>query len=74
MKRLIFIIALLHTTISIIAEEFTIGELTFEIISSNEVELVSADSTITTIYITPTVTYQCVKYRITSIGDWAFSS
>ena len=73
MKRLIFIIALLHTTASIIAERFTIGELTFVTISSNEVELVSADPTITTIYISPTVTYQGVKYRITSIGDWAFS-
>lgn len=73
MKRFVFIIVLLYITVSVLAEEFTIGKLTFETISSNEVELVYVDTAITSVYLNSTITYQGVKYSITSLGNWAFS-
>ena len=51
-----------------------IGKLTFETISNTEVILVNADRSITSVYLSSTITYQGKTYRVTSIGESAFDS
>ena len=62
-----------HTNVIKVGQKFTIGKLTYKTISSNEVALVEADQSITSAYITPTITYQGVTYSVTSIGGGAFA-
>ena len=54
------------------AEEFKIGKLTFEIISSTEVSLKSADQDITKAFLGETIDYQGKTYTLTSICSEAF--
>ena len=54
------------------AEEFKIGKLTFEITSSTEVSLKSADQDITKVFLGETVDYQGKTYTLTEIGEEAF--
>ena len=72
MKRFTFIFALLLATATIMAEEFTLGKLTFETLSDTEVELVGADKGITNIYLNSPITYQGKSYSVTSIGAGVF--
>ena len=72
MKRVTFIFALLLATTTMMAEEFTIGKLTFKTLSDTEVELVGADKGITNIYLNSPITDQGKSYSVTSIGDFAF--
>ena len=73
MKRFTFIFALLLTTATMMAEEFTLGKLYFETLSDTEVELVGADKGITNIYLNSPITYQGKSYSVTSIGWGAFA-
>ena len=72
MKKLLTIIALTISTITMMAEEFKIGKLTFEIISSTEVSLKSAEKDITKVYLGKTVDYQGKIYTLTEFGYRAF--
>ena len=72
MKRITLFFALLLITTTMMAKEFTIGLLTYETTSANEVEVIGADARIIIAHLTPTVTFQGVTYSVTSIGDRAF--
>ena len=72
MKRLTIIFAVLLTATSIMADEFKIGKLTFEITSSTEVSLKSAEKDITKVYLGKTVDYQGKIYTLTEFGYRAF--
>ena len=54
------------------AEEFTLGKLTFETISDTKVELTKADKSVTQVYLNPTVTYNGRTYSVTSVRNYAF--
>ena len=51
---------------------FTIGKYTFEITSPTEVELDDVDKSVSSVNVSPTITYQGTTYRVTSIGLHAF--
>jgi hypothetical protein len=53
-------------------KEFTIGQYTFVTTSAREVELHRADQSITSAYLSSTISYQDVTYTLTSIGYRAF--
>ena len=72
MKRFTFIFALLLATTTMMAEEFTLGKLSFKTLSDTEVELVGADKGITNIYLNSPITYQGKSYSVTRIGREAF--
>ena len=59
-------------TMTMMADEFKIGKLTFEITSSNTVELSNADNDITKVFLGETVDYQGEIYTLTEIGREAF--
>ena len=73
MKRTTFILTLLLSAATMMAEEFTIGLFTYQTTSVNEVEIINADQSITSAHINSTITYQGVSYTVTSIGDYAFA-
>jgi hypothetical protein len=54
-------------------EKFTIGKYTFEITSATEVELEEVDKSVSSVNVSPTITYQGTTYRVTSIGNGAFA-
>ena len=72
MKQLIIIFAVLLATTSMMADEFTIGKLTFEIVTSTTVELIDADKDITNVFLIEKIDYKGNSYTLTSIGDGAF--
>ena len=72
MKRITLFLALLLSTTTMMAEEFTLGKLTFATTSDTEVAVIRAKKDICSVDLTPSVTYQGVTYTITSIGDEAF--
>ena len=72
MKKLLTIITLAICSMTMMAEEFKIGKLTFEITSSTEVSLKSADQDITKVFLGETVDYQGKTYTLTEIGRKAF--
>ena len=72
MKRILTVITLAISSMTMMAEEFKIGKLTFEIISSTEVSLKSADQDITKVFLGETVNYQGKTYTLTEIGERAF--
>ena len=53
-------------------KEFTIGQYTFETTSAREVALIRADKSITSAYLSATLSYQDITYTLTSIGNRAF--
>ncbi len=53
-------------------EKFTIGKYTFEITSPTEVELDEVDKSVSSVNLSPTITYQGTTYRVTKIGYEAF--
>jgi hypothetical protein len=67
MKRFIFIFALFLATATMMAEGFKVGNLTFEIINFDEVELSKADTSITSIFLNPTITNNGITYKVTTI-------
>ena len=72
MKRLIIIFAVLLATTSMMADEFKIGKLTFETISSTEVALIDAEYDISNVFLGETIDYKGKTYAVTSIGELAF--
>ena len=75
MKRLaLFICTLLCANVLLAQTEFIVGNLRYEVNSSNptEVSVGAADGTITTANIPETVTYEGVTYSVTSIRHYAF--
>ena len=73
MKRILLsLYVALHTILIMAGEEFIVGKYVFEITSSTEVELIDVDHSISSAYISPTITYQGITYRVTSIGLSAF--
>ena len=73
MKKLLTIIALAISAMTVMAEEFKVGKLTFEITSPTEVRLRNAADDITTVNLDKTIDYQGKMYTVTSIGGFAFS-
>mgnify|MGYP003444775572 FL=1 len=75
MKRIIFAICtLLCANVLLAQSTFTIGDLTYGVISTNppQVEVHDANLSITTANIPETVTYNETTYSVTSIEEWAF--
>ena len=72
MKRLTIIFAVLLTATSIMAEEFKIGKLTFEIATPTTVRLTDADEDITKAFLSETIDYKGNSYTLTYIGYEAF--
>ena len=72
MKQLIIIFAVLLATTSMMADEFKIGKLTFEIVTPTTVELIDADKDITNVFLSETINYKGNSYTLTSIGYEAF--
>ena len=73
MKRVLFTLCMVLSTILIMAgEKFTIGKNTFEITSPTEVELDKVDKSVSSVNLSPTITYQGTTYRVKSIEHNAF--
>ena len=75
MKRtLLLICTLLCANVLLAQTTFTIGDLTYGVISTNppQVEVHDANLSITTANIPETVTYNETTYSVTSIEEWAF--
>ena len=75
MKRtLLLICTLLCANVLLAQTTFTIGDLTYGVISTNppQVEVNDANLSITTTNIPETVTYNETTYSVTSIEEWAF--
>ena len=72
MKRLVLSLFLVFAATTMMAEEFTLGKLTFKTLSDTEVELVGADKGITNIDLNSPITDQGRTYSVTSIGFCAF--
>ena len=75
MKRtLLLICTLLCANVLLAQSTFTIGDLTYGVISTNppQVEVHDANLSITTANIPETVTYNETTYSVTSIEEWAF--
>ena len=75
MKRVIFILfAVLFGGTLTAQNQFTIGDLTYEVLNGgNSVEVHDCDTSATSVDIPSTVTNNGTTYSVTSIGDWAFS-
>ena len=77
MKRtLLIIFTLLCANVLLAQTTFTIGDLTYGVISTNppQVEVHDANLSITTANIPETVTYNETTYSVTSIEEWAFNN
>ena len=74
MKHILFTLSILAMAITAMAEDFTVEKITYEITSQHTVSIVSADSTIQSANLTPTVTHQGITYTVTSIEEHAFAS
>ena len=77
MKQIFTILVALLATTNLWAQSFQYGELYYYITSYEEpytVEVGGAESSITTVIIPETVTYEGTTYSVTSIGEWAFSN
>ena len=73
MKRILLSLCMSFPSILMMAGEgFTIGKYTFEILSPTEVALQRVDKSLSSAYLSSTVTHNGVTYRLTSIGWWAF--
>ena len=75
MKRTLLLICTLLCANMLFAQTtFTIGDLTYGVISTNppQVEVHDANLSITTANIPETVTYNETTYSVTSIEEWAF--
>lgn len=55
-----------------VGEEFTIGDITYEVLTPTTVSLSSIKSAVTTVDLTSTVTYEGTDYALTEIGRDAF--
>lgn len=72
MKRIaLFLLTLVAT--AAMAEEFTVGYLTFQTISDTQVKITKADEYTHMAYLSSTVTHQGVSYSVTEIHYSAFS-
>lgn len=75
-KLLLALFAVLLTA-PLFAESFQVGDLYYNTIASNEVEIIDdagdSYSNLTAVTIPETITYKGKTYSVTSIGDYAFS-
>ena len=73
-RTLLLICTLLCANVLLAQTTFTIGDLTYGVISTNppQVEVHDANLSITTANIPETVTYNETTYSVTSIEEWAF--
>ena len=73
-RTLFFICTLLCANVLLAQTQFTIGDLTYGVISTNppQAEVHDANLSITTANIPETVTYNETTYSVTSIEEWAF--
>lgn len=67
-KNLLLICAIFFASIGIAQEQFTIGELTYEVTGDSTVTVWKINETATYIVIPATVTYDGVVYNVTAIG------
>lgn len=74
MKHILFTLSLLAIATAAMASDFTVDKITYEITSQQTVSIVSADSTIQSANLMPTVTHQGITYSVTSIGEHAFAN
>ena len=74
MKKVFLILVLAMNVMTMMAEEFKIGKLTFKTFSNTEVELSKVHKSIKNICIPPTVTYKGITYNVTSIATCAFEN
>ena len=72
MKKILTTLVLAFSAMTMMAEEFKIGKLTFEITSSTEVSLTKADQDITKVFLGETIDYQGKTYTLTEIRRRAF--
>jgi hypothetical protein len=72
MKRFVLSIFLVLAAVTMMAEEFRLGKLTFATISDTKIELTKADKSVTQVYLNPTVTYNGQTYSVTEIRKYAF--
>ena len=72
MKKILVIMLLALGAMTMMAQGFKIGKLTFAISSPTEVELSSATVDITALYLGETIDYQGKIYTVTEIADYAF--
>lgn len=78
MKHILFTLSLLAIATAAMASDFTVDkityEITYELTSQQTVSIVSADSTIQSANLMPTVTHQGITYSVTSIRERAFEN
>ena len=72
MKKILTTLVLAFSAMTMMADEFKIGKLIFEITSSTEVSLKSADQDITKAFLSETIDYQGKTYTLTEIDHYAF--
>ena len=74
MKRIILsIVAVVCVNIGLSQERFTIGDLTYEVIDSNRVEVDRCSTSATAVVIPDSVQLAGKIYTVSRIGEYAFS-
>lgn len=71
-KILFFLSAVLSFTILFAQTEFTIGVLTYRLLSENKVSVIACDTSATVVNVPANVSYEGVDYDVITIGDNAF--
>ena len=75
MKKIVLLLCILICTNVLMAQtEFTIGAITYEVISRNTVKVHDYNDSDSVLVIPSTVTYQGDSYSVSSIGFYAFDS
>lgn len=74
MKKLLTLLSLLVVAVSMFAQEFTIGDLTYSVLSEEEktAQVVNGKNATGDVVVHQNVTYGEAEYHVTSIGDNAF--
>ena len=71
-KILFFLSAVLSFTILFAQTEFTIGVLTYRLLSENKVSVIACDTSATVVNVPANVSYEGVDYDVITIGDNAY--
>lgn len=74
MKRLLSFLSLLIVAVSSFAQEFTVGDLTYKVLSETDrtAQVYSGRTAAGAVVVPETVNYNDVDYRVTTIGSQAF--
>lgn len=73
MKHFVLTLSFLLVTATMMAERFTIDELTYETTSDTTVAIVDADDSVVSVEISSSVTHDGTTYSVTEIGREAFA-